>query len=323
MKAAVIFQKGTAPQYINYPVPIVQNEDECLLTMKAAAIKHLDKSQAKGQHYTTAHDLSHAKIIGGDGVGITQDGTRVYAIGSKGMAAEKAIAKKDFTIPLPDGLDDITAAALPNAVMGSAMALLFRADMKKDETVLINGATSFTGKIAIQIAKMYGAKKIIATGRNKAVFAELKALGADEIISLNQNDADIISQIKQIHKTTPIEIVADYLWGHPAELLLAAIKGNGDFGSSTRYVSIGAITGDTVELSSEILRSAEIHISGSGLGSWNKEQIEQLLTHILPQMFQLAAEGRLKIETVERPIQEITNIWNEEIPNGKRLVVRI
>src|ERR1051326_3608559 len=105
------------------------------------------------------------------------------------MIAEKAIVERDRMIKLPDSIDDITAAALPNAVAGSAMALLFRAGMKKGETVLINGATGFTGKIAIQVAKHYGAKKIIATGRNEQSLRSLLALGADEIITVEQDDA--------------------------------------------------------------------------------------------------------------------------------------
>ena len=156
MKAAVIFQKGGMPQYTDFPEPTVQNENELVICVKAAAIKHLDKSRASGEHYSTKHDLSQAKVIGGDGVALLEDGTRVYAIGVSGMAAEKAVIDKSRMVPLPEGIDDATAAALPNAVIGSAMGLLFKAGLKQGETVLINGATGFTGKIAVQIAKHYG-----------------------------------------------------------------------------------------------------------------------------------------------------------------------
>jgi NADPH:quinone reductase-like Zn-dependent oxidoreductase len=70
------------------------------------------------------------------------------------MAAEKAIVEKGRIVPVPVGLDDASAAALPNAVFGSAMALRFRAGIEPGDTVLINGATSFTGRVAIQIAKV-------------------------------------------------------------------------------------------------------------------------------------------------------------------------
>ncbi len=87
----------------------------------------------------------------------------------------------------------------PMQYAGSAMALRFRAGMKQGETVLINGATGFTGKIAVQIAKHYGAKKVIVTGRNEQSLQSLLALGADEIVSLRQDDEAFIAQIKQIH----------------------------------------------------------------------------------------------------------------------------
>ena len=196
MKAAVIYQRGEMPQYTDFPEPTVQNEDELLITMKAAAIKHLDKSKASGKHYSAGSDKTNASVIGGDGVGVLADGTRVFALG-EGMIAEKAIIEKSRMVKLPGGLDEVTAAALPNAVAGSAMALRFRAAMQKGETVLINGATGFTGKIAVQIAKHYGAKTIIVTGRNEETLQSLLALGADEIISLQQDDETFVATNKR------------------------------------------------------------------------------------------------------------------------------
>ncbi len=136
MKAAVIYTKGEMPQYTEFPDPIVNNGNEILLSVKAAAIKHLDKGKASGKHYSTEDDQQKAIIPGGDGVGLLADGTRVFALGVSGMIAEKAVIEKDRMIKLPGGIDDASAAALPNAVAGSAMALRFRAGMKPGETVL-------------------------------------------------------------------------------------------------------------------------------------------------------------------------------------------
>jgi len=238
MKAAIVYERGGMPQYADFPEPVVQHDNELLIAVKAAAIKHVDKSRASGYHYSSADDPGHAKVIGGDGVGLLEDGTRVFAFGVSGMTAEKAIIEKNRMVKLPDGIDDITAAALPNAVAGSAMALRFRAGIKQGETVLINGATGFTGKIAIQVARHYGAKRIIATGRNEQSLQSLLALGADEIISLKQDDEKTLTRLKDIQANTPIDIVIDYLWGHTAELILASLKGKGSFTHKTRFVSI-------------------------------------------------------------------------------------
>lgn len=322
MKAAVIFRKDEMPQYTDVPEPMINNSDQLLITVKAAALKNLDKGLAKGTHYSVENSNPNAKIIGGDGVGTLKDGTRIYALGD-GMMAEKAIIDKIKMVKIPDGLDDATAAAIPNAVAGSAMALRFRADIRKGETVLINGATGFTGKIAIQIAKFYGAEKIIVTGRNKDSLKALSTLGADETVLTTQSNEAFIKQIQTIHRNTPIDIIIDYLWGPTAELLLTALKGNGPYQHKTRFVSIGSVTGDTIQLSAENLRSVDLQLSGSGLGSWTREEMSLLFKEILPEMFQLAADDKIKIDTVEVPLRDIEKIWEMESLNGNRLVITI
>jgi len=323
MKAAVMYQRDGMPQYADFPEPVAQSNNELLITMKAAAIKQLDRSRASGKHYSVQNDPEQATVIGGDGVGVLKNGTRVYAIGASGMIAEKALIDKDRMVPLPSGIDDVTAAALPNAVIGSAMGLRFRAGMQRGETVLINGATGFTGKIAVQVAKHYGAKRIIATGRNEQSLRSLLALGADEIITVEQDDAGFVAQIKAIHSRTPIDIVIDYLWGHAAALILSAFKGQGLFTHKTRFVSIGSMAGDLIQLSAENLRSVDLQLTGSGLGSWTKPEVQQLLKKILPEMFKLAAAGKLKVETVSVDLKDIASLWDLDIPGGQRLVVTI
>jgi len=324
MKAAVIFNKGGIPQYADVPAPVAQNDDEILISVKAAAIKHFDKSRSAGKHYSaTEADKQNAKVIGGDGVGLLADGTRVFALGLSGMIAEKAVIEKNRIVKLPGGIDDAIAAALPNAVAGSAMALRFRAGMKPGETVLINGATGFTGKIAVQVAKHYGAKKIIVTGRNDETLHALLALGADEVISVKQDDEQFVSQLRAIHNSTPLDVVIDYLWGHTAELILAALKGKGAFTHKTRFVSIGAVTGDTILLSAEVLRSVDLQLSGSGIGSWTREEMALLFSEILPEMFQLVAGNKLKVDVVKVKLEDIEKLWDMEVPDGRRLVVSI
>ncbi|MBB5637044.1 NADPH:quinone reductase-like Zn-dependent oxidoreductase [Pedobacter cryoconitis] len=321
MKAAVIYQRGELPQYTDFPDPVVKNDGELLITMKAAAIKHFDKGTASGRHYSAGKEQQNGTVIGGDGVGLLDDGTKVFALGISGMIAEKAVIDKRRMVRLPEGIDDIAACALPNAVAGSAMALRFRANIKSGETVLINGATGFTGKIAVQMAKYYGAKKIIVTGRNEETLKSLLTLGADQTISVMQTNEQFIEQLKIIHNDTPIDIIVDYLWGHTAELILSCLKGHGSFTHKTRFVSIGSITGDTIQLSSEVLRSVDLQLSGSGLGSWTKGEMEQLISEILPEMFQLLAHDKLKVDTISVNLKDIEKLWEMEVSDGKRLVV--
>ena len=251
------------------------------------------------------------------------DGTRVYAIGVSGMLAQKATVRKGYTVPVPDGLDNVTAAALINGIMGAAMGLKFKAAIRPGEVVLINGATGFTGRIAVQVAKHYGAKKIVVTGRNRQSLDDLLTLGADKIVSVSQDDERFKAQLTAIHTQTPIDIVIDYLWGHTAEMILTCIKGNGSFTNQIRYVSVGSMGGDLIQLSAANLRSVDLQLTGSGLGSWSKKQVGLLISEILPQMFQLAAEGKLKIETINVKLEDIAALWNLDVPGGQRLVVTI
>lgn len=323
MKAAVVYKKGELPKYAEFQEPVSANENEVLISVKAIAITNLDKGIASGEHYSSENENQNGFVIGSDAIGLLENGTRVYARGISGTIAEKALVEKNRMVALPDGIEDATAAAMPNAVAGSAMALRFRAGIKPGETVLINGATGFTGQIAIQIAKHYGAKKIIVTGRNEKTLQSLLELGADEIISLKQNDENFISQLKQIHQNTPIDIVLDYLWGHSAELILFALKGNGNFTHKTRYVSVGSMSGDTIQLSAQILRSVDLQLSGSGLGSWTKDEVKLLFLEMLPEMFLLASQNKLKVNIEKVNLVDIEKMWDTDVPDGKRLVVLI
>lgn len=323
MKAAVVFEKGSIPQYADFPDPETPKENETQVSVKAASIKNLDRAIAGGSHYSVSSEAHQPRIIGTDGAGYLDNGQKVYFFSKKGTTAEKVNAEKGFIIPVPEELDFATAATLPNAVMGSAMGLKFKAGMMPGDTVLINGATGVTGKIAVQVAKLYGAKKIIATGRNEESLQSLLRLGADEVVSLKQPDEDFKTKIKEIHNEIPIDIILDYLWGHSIEMLLYALKGNGTFSHKTRLVSVGGMSGDTIQLSSQILRGTDIQISGSGLGSWTKEETHLLFTDIIPEMFQAAVEANIKIDTETADIRDVETVWNAEIPAGKRLVLTI
>ncbi|MBS1665469.1 MAG: zinc-binding dehydrogenase [Bacteroidetes bacterium] len=327
MKAAIIYQKDQLPEYTDVPEPIIESPDELLVTVRAVAIKHFDKGRATGRHYSSeatanggrASGGDAGRVIGGDGIFVLPDGKRVFGIGASGTLAERATIYKDRIVPVPDGLDDATAAALPNAVIGAAMGLKFKAGVQSGDVVLINGATGFTGRIAVQLAKYYGAKKVIATGRNLRSLEQLLSLGADEIIPTESGN--FATRLEALHATSPIDVIIDYLWGSTAETILSVIKGDGSFTNKIRYVSIGSVTGDRIQLSAAVLRSVDLQLTGSGLGAWSRQQVGQLFREILPEAFRLAAEGKLKTEVVRVKLRDIAELWELEVPGGQRLVV--
>ena len=321
MKAAVLHQLGQIPRYEDFPDPVPQHPDELILHVSTAAVKNIDKLRAGGSHYASYTKLP--VVVGIDGVGTLADGTRVYAQGLTGTIAQLALIRKDKYVVLPSGLDDSMAAALPNAGMGAAMALLTRAELRKGETVLINGATGVTGRLAVQLAKHYGASSIIATGRNPGSLQQLKALGATDVLSLNQQEGDVVKKFTEIHRVTPIDIVIDYLWGRPAELILQALKGSGTFTPRVRIVTVGSMAGENITLASGILRSSAIELLGSGIGSLSEAEMEYFNSQVLPEMFRLAAAGQLQVETETARLTAIETAWTKEIGSGKRLVIKI
>lgn len=324
MKAAIMNPQDGVLKYTEWPEPVIANPDELMMYVKAAAIKNVDRSIANGSHYSNeTAGVPKPRIIGSDGVGFLADGTRIYAVNMDGMIAEKAVIEKSRYVVLPDNLDFATAAALPNAVIGAAMGLLFKADLKPGETVLINGATGFTGRIAVQIARHYGAKKIVVTGRNPESLKTLLELGADEIISIQQSDDSFVTQLQKTHDQTPFDVIIDYLWGHTAELILSSLKKQGSFTPKTRFVSVGSVGGDSLILSSATLRSVNLQLTGSGLGSLTRQDIGKLFSEILPDMFQLAADGKLQLQTVKVPLDRIESVYDMRIPDGKRLVIEM
>lgn len=217
MKASVLCQYGVAPKYYDFADPI-PNEGQQLLIVKAASIKNIDKSIASAAHYSS-HTLLPF-VTGIDGVGILENGKRIYAGQTTGFMAEKAIVTNPDYVFLPDNIDDVTAAALPNPGLSAWFSLTYRAAIQPGDVVYINGATGITGKIAIQLAKYLGAGKIIASGRNAQVLETLRDLGADEIISLAQNENDIRKALKSTLSQKPFDIVIDYTWGRPQKFFL-------------------------------------------------------------------------------------------------------
>ncbi|KAF0974145.1 hypothetical protein FDP41_006755 [Naegleria fowleri] len=330
MRAGVLHQLGASPVYTeDWPEPSSSssssNDQEVLVHMKACAIKNLDKARASGKHYSSHSELP--VVVGMDGVGKLQDGTRVYGMGTTGMLAEYALVDRNKLIALPDQVDDWTAAALPNAVLGSYLALFDRGLMKKGDVVLINGATGVTGRLCAQLAKYYGASKVIATGRNQHSLNKLQnEYGVDQTISLLEKDEHVlIETVRAIHELTPIDVVIDYLWGHPMELLLRALKGSGlhSFSHKVRVVTVGSMAGEHIHLSSSILRSSAIEICGSGFGSFSVESMREFYEKVLPEMFKLAGQGIIKVETEVADLKDVESVWNKEFDSGKRLVIRI
>lgn len=136
--------------------------------------------------------------------------------------AQRTVVPKAFCFPVPEGVDDNTAAALPHPGVSAWLSLTARAKLTKGETVLILGATGVIGKLTVRVAKLLGAGRVIAAGRNEAVLSTLHDLGADATFKLNRSDLEL-TEVFARELGGGLHVIIDYLWGRPTEALLAAI----------------------------------------------------------------------------------------------------
>ena len=313
MKAAVVEGPGRAPVYAEFAPP-TPGVGEKLIRVSAAALSQLTRGRASGAHYSATHVFPF--IAGIDGVGRLEDGTRVYFLQPRapyGALAEVTAAAARQCINLPDDLDDITAAAIANPGMSSWAALSERAQLKPGETVLVNGATGVSGRLAVQIAKHMGAKKVVATGRNPEALA---ALGADETISLVAEDAALKAAFERVF-AEGVDVVLDYLWGESARGLLLAAARAAPEAAPIRFVQIGSMSGPEISLPSAALRAKAIQLMGSGLGSVAIPRLFAAISAVL----HAAVPAGLKIDAAVAPLSEVERRWGEA-DSARRLVFR-
>lgn len=301
MKAAVVFDLNDGPIWADFSEP-QPAAGYTLIDVRAAAISHVVKGRASGRHYSFDGTLPF--VVGIDGVGMTSDGQRVYfAFPSApfGSMAQRAPVALQNCLPLPDALDDISAAAMANPGMSAWAALVKRAQFQAGETVLINGATGSAGQLAVQIARYLGAKKIIATGRNAQA---LTALAADECINLTADEQTLNAQFAAA-SAGQIDVVVDYLWGRSAELLLPILAKYTPGDKPVRYVQVGSLAGADIGLNGAVLRAAPLQLMGSGIGSLTMPQ----LLAATGEMMQAAVPGHFTIATTPLPLRDVAAAW--------------
>jgi NADPH:quinone reductase-like Zn-dependent oxidoreductase len=161
-----------------------------------------------------------------------------------------------------------------------------------------------SGRLAVQVAKYLGAKKVIATGRQAAALQSIQTLGADETILLVEN-RDALQNAFREQFAGGVDVVLDYLWGQSAECLLIAASKAGSHGP-IRFIQIGTASGANITLPGAILRSTAIELMGSGLGSVPIDRIVGAIEEVL----HAAVAGCLEIATKPVPLSEVEQAWS-------------
>jgi NADPH:quinone reductase-like Zn-dependent oxidoreductase len=321
MKAAVVRAVGKAPVFGDFATPIAKTGEE-LISVRASALSQFTKSRASGSHYSS--DGGFPSVAGSDGVGVTQDGRRVYFVLPEapfGALAEFCPVSSSQCVELPHSLDEITAAAIANPGMSAWAALVERAGLVAGETVLVNGATGTAGRLAVQLAKHLGSGKVIATGRKAEELEEVKKLGADIVIPFTlgipdpSGAKDYEKALKEVFRSG-INVVIDYLWGESAKTVIVAIAKAVEDATPVRFVHVGgASREENIELPGAALRSSAIMLMGSGVKSVRLP----VLLKAVRSVFEAVQPAGLKVATKIVPLSEVEGVWEKAA--GKPRVV--
>jgi NADPH:quinone reductase-like Zn-dependent oxidoreductase len=307
MKAAVVSAFGKPPHYQDFPDPVAAHDDELVVEVVAAALHPRVRSQADGSHYSSTGALP--LVPGIDAVVRDAKDELYYALlddTTLGTMAQRTIIEKDRSVRLPKDADPVTVAAAINPVMSSWVALRHRITFKRGSSVLILGATGSAGRMAIQVAKQFGAKEVIGAGRNSQRLKELTALGADRVLTLDQLD-----------QAADADVVIDYVWGEPsAKGMVDLITHRRDRGRELTWIQIGSMAGPSAEILSAVLRSSRTQIVGSGIGSVDGRDFRAEI----PKIAKAVTKGAFDVRTQTVPLSDVATAWTQPLDGDKRIV---
>jgi NADPH:quinone reductase-like Zn-dependent oxidoreductase len=317
MKAAVLHELGGIPRYEDFPDPVA-GENEVIIDVKAVAVENVDKLVAAGTHYASGSLITELPAIPAfDGVGALPDGTLVGFARPRppyGALAQKTVVPASAFVPIPEGLDPAVATVLGTAITG--MSITAAAGFVPGETVLVQGATGVAGRLAVKVARLLGAGRIVATGRDSAKLRDVQALGADVVISTMVTDEEL-AQAYRDARGDGYDVVVDFLWGRPTEVLLRTLIPQGfAFPKPTRLIQIGESAGTTLTLTASSLRTSGVEIYGAAKGL-DAATISQAYAQIVT----WAQCGELTFDMETVPLSDIAAAWQRTDLGGKRLVV--
>jgi NADPH:quinone reductase len=308
MRGALVTELGATPVVQEVPDP-VPGEGDLLVQMDGAALNPVDITIAAGQFYLGHPPLPF--VAGTEGVGRVvsggslEPGTRVFTTAARsGTHAERFLAAESSSWVLGEEGDDAEAAALGIAGLAGWMAVEHRGRLERGERVLVLGATGTVGHVAVQAAKLLGADRVVAAGRNRERLERVLRLGADEVVVLG--DDDPAESLAAAFPDGGPELVIDPLWGAPA---LAAIR-NAPVGM--RLVNLGQSAGGSIELPSALVRGRLLEIIGHTVFELPLEA--KAAAHRT--MLEHVAAGRMHVELETVPLDQHAGAWERQRAGG-------
>lgn len=293
MRAVEITQPGGPEVLVPTTRPVPQPAaGEVLIQVAVAGVNRPDVVQRQGLYPPPpgASDLPGLEVSGtiaalGDGVTGWQVGDRVCALLGGGGYAEYATAPAGQVLPVPDGLDMVQAAALPETIFTVWTNVVERAGLIAGESFLVHGGTSGIGTIAIQLAKALGAT-IFATAGGADKVEACRSLGADHAIDYKTQD--FVSVVKEATGGKGVNVVLDMVGGDylPRNLDCLALEG--------RHVSIAFLRGPKVELNLMPVMLKRLTLTGSTLRARSTAQKAALAATVREKVWPLVTGGQVR-----------------------------
>tara|TARA_R110001592_G_scaffold124543_1_gene333473 strand:- start:6408 stop:7340 length:933 start_codon:yes stop_codon:yes gene_type:complete len=298
MKAAVITERGAPPVIQEFKEPEPQD---------GAVLIDVDTAGLGGWDVLGAYRLGVAYpcVIRGEGVGRTAEGKRVYfgerSVLPFGAWAERTLVPNEEVWEVPDHIDDRTAITMGIAATG-ALIPLETAGIQPGETVLILGGTGTLGQIALQLARIMGAGKVVAAGRSEAALGRLKERGiADATVTLKGDETDV--DALKAEAGEGYDVVLDLVCGQP---MLNALKAT-RWGA--RIVTIGTGAGRQLNLDIADLLFRTLSCVGTGQRSPADRR------EIWERLLDLSVKEDITVDYAEYDFAEATKAWEAQV-NG-------
>ena len=247
MWAVTIEEEGTPATlgWAQLPDPVA-GPGEVLIDVAASAVNRADLLQAAGQYpvppgASPILGMECSGVIAAIGTGVTswQVGDEVCALLAGGGYAQRVVVPAVQVLPVPDGVDLISAAGLPEVTCTVWSNLVMTAGLSARQTVLIHGGSSGIGTMAIQVARMEGAKVVVTASRPEALQACLD-LGAD--LGINYTEQDFVIELHRATDGRGADIILDVVGAKYLQRNIDALADGG------RLIIIGMQGGTTAEL---------------------------------------------------------------------------
>ena len=315
MHAAVLHEHGATPVYAEFEEPVAR-EGQVVVEVAVAGVNPVDVRKASGLYVSGPPPLP--SVVGSEGVGrIAGDGRRVYfgtSVAPFGAFAERTLVGEDDPIALPDELDDGTAVALGIAGLAAWLPLAWRAQLRPGETVLVLGATGIVGQFAVQAARLLGAGRIVAAGRDPQMLERARRLGADALVEIGAVEpGEALTQAFREAAGGDVDVVHDPLWGAPAAAAVEAL------GVGGRLVQLGQSAGADATLLSASVRGRHLSV----LGYLNALVPPDVRRDAYRALVEHAVAGRIAVEVERMPLAQVADAWERVQRSAHRKLVLV